>query len=103
MQRHPLTKSLKKTTWAFGNLLPIIIGMLLLTSLAVTLFPEQIAANLFGGNDALDALIGLEMELDPETLIFGIDEAICMAAVAVHIGDAFGNTSVGKKNCYLMN
>jgi len=58
MQRHPLTKSLKKTTWAFGNLLPIIIGMLLLTSLAVTLFPEQIAANLFGGNDALDALIG---------------------------------------------
>jgi hypothetical protein len=32
--------------------------MLLLTSLAVTVFPEQISAGLFGGNDALDALIG---------------------------------------------
>lgn len=42
----------------FVNLLPIIIGMLLLTSLAVTLFPERITADLFGGNDALDTLIG---------------------------------------------
>lgn len=58
MQGHRLTRSLKKTARTFANLLPIIIGMLLLTSLAVTIFPEQIAADLFGGNDALDALIG---------------------------------------------
>ena len=32
--------------------------MLLLTSLAVTLFPKRIAEDLFGRNDALDALIG---------------------------------------------
>ena len=58
MLRHRLTRSLKKTARTFVNLLPIIIGMLLLTSLAVTVFPEQISAGLFGSNDALDALIG---------------------------------------------
>jgi hypothetical protein len=58
MLRHRLTRSLKKTARTFVNLLPIIIGMLLLTSLAVTAFPEQISAGLFGSNDALDALIG---------------------------------------------
>ena len=58
MQGHRVTTSLKKTTRTFANLLPIIIGMLLLTSLVVTLFPQQLASDLFGGNDALDALIG---------------------------------------------
>ena len=58
MLRHHLEISLKKTARTFVNLLPIIIGMLLLTSLAVVVFPEQISAGLFGGNDALDALIG---------------------------------------------
>jgi hypothetical protein len=58
MLRHRLKRSLKKTARTFVNLLPIIIGMLLLTSLAVTVFPEQISAGLFGSNDALDALIG---------------------------------------------
>jgi hypothetical protein len=58
MPEHRLTRSLKKTARTFVNLLPIIIGMLLLTSLAVTMFPEQISAGLFGGGDALDALIG---------------------------------------------
>jgi hypothetical protein len=50
--------SLKKTVRTFVNLLPIIIGMLLLTSLAVTVFPEQISAGLFGSSDALGAFIG---------------------------------------------
>ena len=39
-------------------MLPIIIGMLLLTSLVVTAFPEQLSAGLFGGGNALDAFIG---------------------------------------------
>ena len=42
----------------FVNLLPIIVGMLLLTSLAVAGLPKQISAEIFGGNDALNALIG---------------------------------------------
>lgn len=58
MPTHRLTRSLKKTARTFFNLLPIIVGMLLLTSLAVTLFPEQISAGLFGSSDELDALIG---------------------------------------------
>ena len=58
MPEHRLTRSLRKTARTFFNLLPIIVGMLLLTSLAVTLFPEQISAGLFGSSDALDVLIG---------------------------------------------
>lgn len=58
MQGHHLTRSFKKTARTFVNLLPIIVGMLLLMSLAVTVFPEQISAGLFGNSDALDALIG---------------------------------------------
>ena len=53
-----LSKSLRKTTYSFINILPIIIGMLLATSLLLTLFPEQISAGLFGNGDALDALLG---------------------------------------------
>jgi uncharacterized membrane protein YraQ (UPF0718 family) len=58
MSVHRLTASLKKTAWKFVNLLPIIIGMLLLTSLAFTLLPEQVSTGLFGISDALDVLIG---------------------------------------------
>jgi len=58
MQRHRLIGSLKKTARTFVNLLPIIIGMLLLTALAVTLFPDHIPIGLSGRSDVLDALIG---------------------------------------------
>jgi uncharacterized membrane protein YraQ (UPF0718 family) len=53
-----LGKSFRKTTYSFINILPIIIGMLLATSLLLTLFPEQISAGLFGNGDMLDALLG---------------------------------------------
>ena len=58
MQKEYLQASLRKTTRTFINLLPIIIGMLLLTSLVVTVFPEKLSAGLFGSSDVLDALIG---------------------------------------------
>jgi hypothetical protein len=58
MLRHRTKDSLKKTTSAFVNLLPIVVGMLLLTSLAITLFPEELSAVLFGHHVALDALVG---------------------------------------------
>ena len=50
--------SLRKTIKTFINVLPIIVGMLLLTSLVVTVFPEQISAGLFGNGDILDTLLG---------------------------------------------
>lgn len=52
------TDSLRKTARTFLNLLPIIIGMLLLASLAVTLLPDKVSASLFGANAGLDALLG---------------------------------------------
>ncbi len=59
MQKEHLQASLRKTTRTFVNLLPIVIGMLLLTSLVVTVFPEKLSADLFGSSDVLDALIGI--------------------------------------------
>ncbi|KHF24378.1 hypothetical protein BOV90_00400 [Solemya velum gill symbiont] len=50
--------SFKKTILAFVNMLPIIVGMLLLTSLIITLFPEQISTSIFGNGDTLDTLLG---------------------------------------------
>jgi len=56
--RNRLTDSLKKTIRTFINVLPIIVGMLLLTSLVVTMFAEQVSARLFGNGDILDTLLG---------------------------------------------
>jgi hypothetical protein len=58
MPEYRLTRSLKAAARTFFNLLPMVIGMLLLTSLVVTLFPEQLSAGLVGSSDALNALIG---------------------------------------------
>ncbi|MBE9559835.1 MAG: hypothetical protein IMF15_03555 [Proteobacteria bacterium] len=53
-----IKNSLRKTIKTFINVIPIIVGMLLLTSLVVTVFPEQISAGLFGNGDILDTLLG---------------------------------------------
>jgi hypothetical protein len=50
--------AVKKTIRTFINVLPVIVGMILATSLVVTVFPEQISARLFGNGDTLDALLG---------------------------------------------
>lgn len=50
--------NLKRTLRTFINVLPIIFGMLLATSLAVTLFPDQISAGLFGNGTVPDTVIG---------------------------------------------
>ena len=52
-----LRASFNKSLRTFINVLPIIVGMLLMTSLAVTLFPEQISAGLFGNGKILDSLL----------------------------------------------
>ena len=53
-----LTNSFKKTIRTFINVVPIIVGMLLLTSLLITVFPEQISTGLFGNGDIIDTLLG---------------------------------------------
>jgi hypothetical protein len=57
MEKKRILLSLKKTTRTFINILPIIFGMLLLTSLVITLFPQQISSGLFGNGEIIDALI----------------------------------------------
>lgn len=58
MQASHLAKSARRTTHQFIRILPIVIGMLLLTSLAITLLPKKIPTGLFGGNEVVDAFIG---------------------------------------------
>lgn len=53
-----ITISVRKTLSSFLNVLPIIVGMLLLTSLVVALFPEQLSTGWFGKNSMLDAWLG---------------------------------------------
>jgi hypothetical protein len=53
-----LTVSFHKTVRTFINVVPVIVGMLLLTSLLITAFPEQVSAGLFGNGDMLDTLLG---------------------------------------------
>jgi len=53
-----IKKSAIKTLHAFINILPIVIGMLLLTSLIVKLLPEQLSTDLLGQSSLLDTWIG---------------------------------------------
>lgn len=53
-----LKQGLRATSRTIIAILPIVLGMLLLTSLAVSLFPKQLPAGLFGRVEALDALLG---------------------------------------------
>ena len=53
-----LATSFRKTIRTFINVLPIIIGMLLATSLAITVFPEHVTLGLFGHGQGPDALLG---------------------------------------------
>jgi len=58
MPKTSLKLSLQKTLHMFVQVLPIILGMLLLTSLAITAFPKDISAGFFSGNPLSDAIRG---------------------------------------------
>jgi hypothetical protein len=47
-----------KAVHAFINILPIVFGMLLLTSLLISVLPKQLSTDLFGKNNLFDALLG---------------------------------------------
>ncbi|MEJ2346104.1 MAG: hypothetical protein P8090_11950 [Gammaproteobacteria bacterium] len=53
-----LKKSFRRTVRTFFNVLPIIVGMLLATSMALTVFPQDISAGLFGHGALPDAMLG---------------------------------------------
>jgi hypothetical protein len=58
MQNERLRQSLTRTVRAFSNLLPILIGMVLLTSLAVTALPRELLNRGFGRHELIDVLLG---------------------------------------------
>lgn len=58
MQWRKLEGSARKTLFSFFNILPIVAGMLLLTSLVVTAFPKELASSWFGRHTAVDVLVG---------------------------------------------
>ena len=51
-------KSMRKTLNAFSQMIPIIIGVLLLISLATAAVPKEFYSSVFTGNEILDSLIG---------------------------------------------
>ena len=56
--RDKLKKSARKTLSSFLNILPIIFGMLLLASLVMQFFPDQLSTVLIGNNSAINAWLG---------------------------------------------
>ena len=58
VQKEQLISSIKKTASMFTGMLPILVGVVLLTGLILELFPAEKAAEWFGNNSVLDALIG---------------------------------------------
>jgi len=56
--RNKLIHSATKTLQTFINVLPVVFGMLLLTSLVIKHFPSNISTGLFGQNNFFDALLG---------------------------------------------
>ena len=61
MFNHHLASSIKKSSRALLSAIPIIVGMLLLTSLAIKLFPADKASQWFGQWEWLDVLIGASL------------------------------------------
>jgi hypothetical protein len=61
MIENQLSSSIRKSTKALLSAMPIIIGMLLLTSLAIKLFPADKASQWFGQWEFLDVLIGASL------------------------------------------
>ena len=58
MIKAQLVFSIKKSLRAFSTALPIVVGMLLLTSLLIKLFPAEVVSDLFGQQGFIDVLIG---------------------------------------------
>ena len=55
---YQLKASLNKTVRTFISILPVVVGMLLATSLVITLFPDEISTAVFGRGDIPDAMLG---------------------------------------------
>lgn len=55
--KQQIKNSFNKTVKTFFSVLPIILGMLLLSSLLVSVFPEQLSSGIFGNGEFVDTLL----------------------------------------------
>ena len=56
----------------------------------------------FSGGEVLNALLGLEVVLDPDALALGVDPHVGVAAVAVHVPPGAWRTAVGHQDGHLV-
>ena len=61
MDKHLLASSIAKSLRAFSGALPVVVGMLLMTSLAINGVPAGTAADWFGQQGFVDVLIGANL------------------------------------------
>ncbi len=53
-----IEKALKKTGNSFRQMMPVMLGVIFLTALAVTAIPQEVYSQVFTGNQLLDSLAG---------------------------------------------
>lgn len=58
MNNGEINSAFRKTTHAFVSVIPVIVGMMLLTGLIIRFIPMDKLAGLFGNNSFMDAFIG---------------------------------------------
>src|ERR1700693_758167 len=56
----------------------------------------------FRVRQVLDALLGTEVEFDPDALVCGVDETVGVAAETMHMAETPGNTALAHDNRDLM-
>jgi len=56
--KRDIKKAISKSCYSFGEFLPILLGVLMLISLAITAIPKEVYSHLFKGNYLLDPIIG---------------------------------------------
>lgn len=61
MNKHQLVFNIIKSFKSFVAVLPVVVAMLLLTSLAIKLFPAETLSDWFGQQDFFDVLIGTSL------------------------------------------
>ena len=71
-------------------------------AVVVAVGPRQLVGFILAKVGIAVALIGVEVELDPEFLALGIDQRIGVAGIAVHLAPVFRNTAVAHEIGHLM-
>jgi hypothetical protein len=92
--RHNLNLHAPGGGFARGNMVKQVSGSI------ITVLGNELSS--FRSSEILDASVGLEVELDPETFVLFIDPLESVRAESVHVSVTIGGTSVGEEDSDLM-